>query len=113
MSYSYLSTWLAGRNTTVSHDRCLPNYAATGMTSQGSHDTAVKDYHESETVLQTIEASHDYVQLRRFSQRILTASVAALPMFERSPAPSPPPSEERNAFQEEQKVQIGVTTLQK
>lgn len=76
------------------------------MTPKGiSHDANAKGYHKSETVLQTIEPSHEHVQLPRFSQRILAASIASLPVFERSPAPSPPPSEERNAFQEGQEIQ--------
>jgi hypothetical protein len=80
---------------------------ATDMTPTGiSHHANAKGYHKSETVLQTIEPSHEHVQPPRFSQRILAASIASLPVFERSPAPSPPPSEERNAFQERQGIQF-------
>ena len=103
----------SGRNTTIYQSRSLPIHLATDMTPKGiSYDPNAKDHHESEIVLQTIESSHEYVQLRRFSQRILAASVASLPIFERSPAPSPPPSEERNAFRGEQRVQIGAATPQ-
>lgn len=84
------------------------------MTSQASlHDTKLENHHESEIVLQTVEYSYDGGQLRRFSQRILAASAASLPVFERSPAPSPPLSEARNAFQEEQKAKGGTSTPQK
>lgn len=84
------------------------------MSSQGTlHGTDVEDYHESEDVVQTIEFSNDFLQRRRFSHRILAASVVSLPVFERSPAPSPPPREERNGFQEEQRVKNGTTAPQK
>jgi hypothetical protein len=101
---------LSGCDTINLRDCRLPCCATTDMTSQEfSHDTNVEDKHDSEIVQQTIESS----QLRRLSQRILAASAPSLPMFERSPAPSPPPSEERNAFLEEQRTKGGTATSQK
>lgn len=97
----------AGCNTAIYQDCSLPSRVTTKMTSQGfSHDTNVEHENENECVLRTIESSHNCEQLRRSSQRILAALAASLPIFERSPAPSPPPSEERNAFQEEQKTKM-------
>lgn len=104
----------AGCNTAIYQDCGLPSRVTTKMTSQGfSQDTNVEDENENESVLRTIESSHDCEQLRRSSQRILAALAASLPIFERSPAPSPPPSEERNAFQEEQKTKNGIATPRK
>jgi len=80
------------------------------MTSQDiSQSTNVQDCHEIETAQQTIEPSYDIAQLRRQSQRVLAALAASLPIFERSPAPSPPPSEERNVFLKEQKIEEKTT----
>jgi hypothetical protein len=75
-------------------------------------DMDVEFCHDTDTVLRTIESSHNDAQLRRFSQRTLAKSAASLPIFERSPAPSPPSSEGRNAFQEEQRTKAGTITPQ-
>jgi hypothetical protein len=85
----------------------------TNMTSQEfSLDRNVEDGHESEVVQQTTEYSYDIGQVRRRSERALAALAASPPIFERSPAPSPPPSEERNAFQEAQRAKDGTLIKQ-
>ena len=102
---------LSGCDAFIHQDCRLPSCVATEMTSQGfPHDTNAKDDNDNESAQRTIESSHDCEQPRRSSQRILAASATSLPMFERSPAPSPPPSEERNAFQDEQRTKNGTAT---
>lgn len=105
---------LAVCNTITCQDRNLSNWITTDMTSQGiSRDTNAEDHHDGDVVLPTIEASNDSVQPSRVSQSILAASAASLPIFERSPAPSPPSSEERNASQEGPGTKGGTDASQK
>jgi hypothetical protein len=116
IDYNTIGTYPYGVSECVTityQDRSLSSWITTDMTSKEiAHDTKVENHHESETVLQTVEDSHNGGQLLRFSQRILAASASSLPIFERSPAPSPPPSEERNTFQEEQRTKGGTATPQ-
>ena len=73
------------------------------MSSEQEVYDAKVEPNESEIALQTIERPDDTTQFRQPSKRALAA---LLPIFQRSPAPSPPSSEELFAFQEEQKLKI-------
>ena len=98
---------LSSRNT-VYHNPNSTGRISTVMASQGSLYVANVEHliHENEVVLQTTEPSNLTAQPRRPSPRI--SFVASTPIFQRSPAPSPSPSEERNAFWEEQRIKIAA-----